>query len=70
WDSPQPYRRLLLISNFNRDPKPLQLRLDFAALGVPEPVAYYDVWKNTEMTPADLEQFQLDGNNFLMLGIK
>lgn len=70
WDSPQPYRRLLLISNFNRDPKPLQLRLDFAALGVPEPALYYDIWTNKEMTPADLEQFQLGGNNFLMLGIK
>ena len=71
WDKGvAPFRRVLIISNFNRNAVPLKLKLDWKALGIAPVKEFTDVWENKTVTMDDLAKYQIPGAHFLILGIK
>ena len=72
WKKPAPYRIMLVVGNFTREEKPAALTLDKKALGIEgENVQFVDLWNdNRILTEAELKNFKLKGNHFMLIGIK
>ncbi|MBQ7206970.1 MAG: hypothetical protein IJS01_04150 [Lentisphaeria bacterium] len=65
-----PYRRVLIVSNFSRDPVKPKLEIDWKKLGVEPASTFRDLWNEKDLSPAELAETVLPGAHFLMLGIK
>ena len=72
WDASAkaPYRRVLIISNFNRTPVKAALTIDWKKLGIAPVKEFVDLWENKTVSADELASYTLPGVRFLILGIK
>jgi hypothetical protein len=65
------YKRMLAIGNFTRKTQNINLKLDYAKLGInPNTAEFFNLWENKKVTQKEFENFALKGGHFLLIGIK
>lgn len=71
WQSPSPYKVMVVAGNFNRTAKEAALKIDYAKLGInPAKAEFFDLWNNKKLTRREFENFKLNGGHFMLVGIK
>lgn len=70
WQTANPYRRVLIVSNFNRTPVPAALEIDWKELGVEPPAQFRDLWNNRGLSADELSKTIIPGAHFMLIGIK
>ena len=65
-----PYRRVLIISNFNRNSVKVNLNINWKKLGIEKPAKVRDLWNDKDMTLDEFLNAELKGAHFMMIGIK
>lgn len=72
WEKPQPYSFVFVVSNFNRDPKPLRLKIDKKMLlWQGKEARFVDLWDNNkELSEQDLKDRMLKGASFMLIGVQ
>jgi len=65
-----PYRRVLIVSNFSRDPVKPRLQLDWKKLGVEPVTTFRDLWNDRELSASELADTVIPGAHFMMIGIR
>ena len=69
-DKSAPYRRVIVVGNFNRTAGKTGLQVDWKSLGIEKPQSVRELWSDKDIPAAELENYQLQGNHFAMFGIK
>ncbi len=70
WETSSPYSRVLVVANFNRETMPAKLILDKKALNIGPDAVFHDIWNDKPLTEADLPAISVNGNHFLLIGVK
>lgn len=64
-----PYSRLIVVSNFSREPKPANLAVNFKKMELLGNLAFYDLWNKKSMTKDELQTAIVGANHFMLIGI-
>ena len=70
WKDGHPYRRVLIVSNFNRHEVKAALEIDWKKMGIDPVTQFRDLWNDKDISIEELEQLSIPGAHFLMLGIQ
>lgn len=64
-----PYSRLIVVSNFSREPKPANLIVDFKKMKLFGGLTFFDVWNKKPMTKDELQTAIIGVNHFILIGV-
>ena len=70
WQDKAPYRRAIVVGNFTRNEKAIELQIDWKALGVEKSAVLHELWTNKDVPVSELGQFKLKGSHFAVFGVK
>lgn len=71
WEKPAPYRYVLVVSNFNREPVPLRLQIDWKKMTLdPDRIELTNLWDRKPIRTPELSSRPLPGASFLLIGVK
>ena len=70
WQDKAPYRRAIVVGNFTRDEKAIELQIDWKTLGVEKSAVLHELWTNKDVPVSELGQFKLKGSHFAVFGVK
>lgn len=71
WNGAAPYKAMIAAGNFNRKTQKAALKIDFKRMGIdPAKATFFDLWNNKAITLKDLQQYELKGGTFMLIGIK
>ncbi len=70
WKKPAPYRYVLAVANMGRKEQPAGLVIDQKRLGINNKTGYVDLWKNQPLNSQSLKDTKIEGNTFMLIGIK
>ena len=72
WDNADaPYKVMIAAGNFTRNTQKAGLKIDFKRMGInPAKAIFFDLWNNKAITLKDLQQYELKGGTFMLIGIK
>ncbi len=66
-----PWKVMIVAGNFSRNTQKAGLKINFGKMGInPASAKFYDLWNNKAITLKELEDFELKGGTFMMIGIK
>ena len=72
WDNADaPYKVMIAAGNFTRNAQKAALKIDFKRMGIdPAKATFFDLWNNKAITLKELQQYELKGGTFMLIGIK
>jgi hypothetical protein len=72
WKNPKAlYKRMIVASNFSRQAKNANLKINFKKMGInPATAKFVDLWNNKPLTLAQINNLTLNGGRFILIGIK
>ena len=72
WKNPKAlYKRMIVASNFSRQAKKANLKINFQKMGInPATAKFVDLWNNKPLTLAQINNLTLNGGRFILIGIK
>ena len=72
WKNPDaPYKVMIAAGNFTRNRQKVGLKVNFEKMGIDVSKATFrDLWNNKAITLEELEQFELEGGTFMLIGVR
>lgn len=64
-----PYSRLIVVSNFSREPKPANLMVDLIKMKLQGNLTFFDLWNKKPMSNDELQSATVGANHFRIIGI-
>ena len=62
---------MIAAGNFSRKTQKAGLKIDFRRMGIdPAKAVFFDLWNNKAITLKELQQYELKGGTFMLIGIK
>jgi len=71
WKDPAaPYKAMIAAGNFTRKRQKAGLKIDFQKMGIRKSSAkFHDLWNDQPLTRKQLDEFELDGGTFMLIGV-
>ena len=70
WEKPEPYKYLIVVGNLGRKEQTLSLNIDYSRLGLNPSDRFIDLWNNRKVKKIDLLNEKIEGNHFMLIGVK